>query len=392
MEVLFVSHKLPPSIGGMEKQSYELVMGMSKLAKVHQLVFKGQESKLMFFIKLRFRIRRILKKHPKISIVHFNDGVMAIFGLYLSKNKNLKTAATVHGLDVVFPNLLFRRLLFPKFNLLDKVICVSKFTAEACAERGIEVSKLEVINNGVDHGFSKVSTDTKALDEVKGLLHFKPQNKKIILSLGRAVKRKGFSWFIQQVVPKLSDDYIFVMVGPIKFRKRFSKYLFYRLPQSIQHQMNLFTGWPTDSNLISELLNEPKYIGKIFHMGKVSYEKLIALFDLADIFIMPNIKVHGDAEGFGLVALEASLRSKFVLASNLEGIKDAIIDGKNGFLVEASDADAWPQIINQLCNNQEHLIKLGEAGRDFTIANFGWDKMVREYFELFQSLDAEPIT
>jgi glycosyltransferase involved in cell wall biosynthesis len=50
---------------------------------------------------------------------------------------------------------------------------------------------------------------------------------------------------------------------------------------------------------------------------------------------MPNIPVSGDMEGFGLTALEASASGSLVVASDLEGISDAIRDGKNGFLITA---------------------------------------------------------
>ena len=63
MEILFISHKYPPSIGGMEKQSYELIQGMEAYAKVHKIVYEGHESKLLFFLKLKRRVKTMLHQN-----------------------------------------------------------------------------------------------------------------------------------------------------------------------------------------------------------------------------------------------------------------------------------------------------------------------------------------
>ena len=49
MEVLFITHKYPPSIGGMQKQSYELIQGVSKNYKVNVIAYDNAKSNLSFF-------------------------------------------------------------------------------------------------------------------------------------------------------------------------------------------------------------------------------------------------------------------------------------------------------------------------------------------------------
>jgi hypothetical protein len=79
MEILFVTHKYPPSIGGMEKQSFELINGMKRYAKVHAIIYDGRESRFRFFLTLRSKIIQACRSHPGISIIHFNDGLIASF-------------------------------------------------------------------------------------------------------------------------------------------------------------------------------------------------------------------------------------------------------------------------------------------------------------------------
>ena len=54
---------------------------------------------------------------------------------------------------------------------------------------------------------------------------------------------------------------------------------------------------------------------------------------------MPNIKVQGDMEGFGIVAIEATSIGLPVIASSIEGIKDAIVDNETGALVESENVN-----------------------------------------------------
>ncbi len=60
MAKLFVTHKFPPSIGGMQKQSYELVNGMVKRTKTYVLAHSPSESKFWFFLRLRARVIKLL--------------------------------------------------------------------------------------------------------------------------------------------------------------------------------------------------------------------------------------------------------------------------------------------------------------------------------------------
>ena len=56
---------------------------------------------------------------------------------------------------------------------------------------------------------------------------------------------------------------------------------------------------------------------------------------------MPNITVADDMEGFGIAIVEAGSCGLPVVASNLQGIKDAVIDKKTGYLVDEGDIDGF---------------------------------------------------
>jgi glycosyltransferase involved in cell wall biosynthesis len=85
-----------------------------------------------------------------------------------------------------------------------------------------------------------------------------------------------------------------------------------------------------------------------------------------------------DMEGFGLVALEAAVMGKIVLVSDLEGMKDAIINGKNGYRIPSGNAQMWADAIHHHIEN--HTLT-GEDIKAFTTQNYSWEKMCRAYID-----------
>lgn len=387
MKILFISHKYPPTIGGMEKQCFELISHASKLATVHQLVHTGEgEHKAMFFIKLRRRVKKILQKHPNIDIIHLNDGLMGLFGLWLKSYTNIPVVVTFHGLDLVFPNGLYQRRIKYQFTKYDGLICVSTATAQAALDRGFSQDQVFVVPNGVDHDLANFTSDKqKTRQQILSEYGFNVQDKKVLITLGRPVKRKGFSWFLQHVVPKLDKDIIVLMVGPLSEPK--PKSLWSRMiPTAFKERIELLFGGVNDEQTIRDLLKQPAYQNRVLQTGKVPFQQLLAFLQLADLFVMPNIKMEGDAEGFGLVALEASLCQTVVLASELEGIPEAIQNNKNGYLLPSKKENLWLETIEAMLSDSKRLDADGKRFQQFTLENYGWEKMTKGYLEVFKKI------
>jgi len=384
MEILFVSHKYPPSTGGMEKQSFELINGMKKLVKVHAIVHEGKESSFRFFRLLNKRIHKIIKDNPGIQIIHFNDGLIAAFSLFFTKLAHLKRTVTLHGLDVVFPSFIYQKLIFPLFNRFDLIIAVSHATATACEVRRISKEKIAIINNGVDTG-PLIRMNRNEVDQL--LLQkygLNSKDKRLLVAMGRPVKRKGFSWFLKNVMPHLHDDFILLLIGPVLKQSR-SLYLFNALPAFTREKIELLLGFPSDERSIEKQIKNQ--IGnRTIRLGKLPSVDIKLILGVADAFIMPNIEVKGDMEGFGLVCLEASMCGVNVIASASGGITDAIIPDRNGILLPPGNADAWIEVLNKLIEDPHALKFDPDEIISFTQNHFSWEKMCAEYLTCFSKL------
>ncbi len=383
MEILFVSHKYPPAVGGMEKQSYELITGMERYCKVHKIVFDGNESIVSFFMLLKKRIIETCAQNPGIKVIHFNDGLLAAFCVRHEGYAHLKRTATLHGLDVVFPSATYHRRILPKFNRFDKLIAVSNATAKAAASLGIHEEKLIVIPNGVDIRIPRAKSETN----ISGLLAeygINYHGQRILVALGRPVKRKGMSWFIKNVVPRLQGEFLLLLIGAYQPKPTRSERLLSFLPESVSQKITLFLGFPTDNAPLREVLSDPASNEKVKHLGKLPTDHVQAILAASAAFIMPNIKVEGDMEGFGLVCLEAAIAGAPVFAADIDGIPDAIQDGKNGHLLPSGDATAWAERLNEVILSGTDKPNQ-DAFRQYTEANFSWDRMVGRYYNLFLS-------
>ncbi|MBK8634405.1 MAG: glycosyltransferase family 4 protein [Saprospiraceae bacterium] len=380
MNILFVSHKYPPAVGGMEKQSFELINGMKKYAQVHLMAIQN-DSQISFILKTRKQILSYLHNHPEIDIIHINDGLLACILGPIIKHLPLIKVATIHGLEASYPGALYTKYIFSRLKVYDKLICVSQHTKELCIQKGLVASQLEVIHNGV------AESSQKPVKPSLATLPFDiPKDKTIIVSVGRLVKRKGFYWFASTVMPELGKDYQYIIIGNY-FKESLGRRIFnFIAPGGLVHKYNLLMGYPSDNVPL-----QAQKFDNVILAGRLSDEQMLGVLERADLFIVPNIPVKGDAEGFGLVALEGTIAQKTVLASNLEGLKDVIKDGSNGYVLPAMDKNAWVGKIKELSIDKIALKAFGQKAKTYSLQNFSWEKMSFEYFQTFEKLNEQKI-
>lgn len=384
----------------METQSYYLIKEMKKKAQVLLIAHDPtKESKLKFYLSLRHRVKHMLDKE-EISLVHCNDGLMAILCAWIRQYKDVVLTASLHGLDVIFPNPIYQRLVTSRLSKYDRLYAVSEATADECRQRNIAPEKVLFIPNGVKHSAACEHERQVTKEGLCKKLNLNLSSKNIIVTVGRSVKRKGYSWFIENVLSEL-DDTILLIVGPFDDQASFSEKLIDILPKRIGNSINLLLGNPTDQVKLRKLKNDTDHGQRFHHCGRLSQGDMDEVLDSADLFVMPNIKVEGDFEGFGLVTLEANLRGLYVAAANLQGISDAIHHRKNGHLLPVSDAITWRKAIKSLLSKNSDLAKMGKNARNYAVDNFSWTKMAQAYYEDFihlysatkkNPLDNQPIT
>jgi glycosyltransferase involved in cell wall biosynthesis len=171
----------------------------------------------------------------------------------------------------------------------------------------------------------------------------------ILVSLGRLVRRKGVAWFVEHVVPRLPENVVYLIAGEGPMR------------EEIEAQV--------------ERLPSPERVRILGAVGDDDRERLLAG---CDISVMPNITVEGDIEGFGLVAVESACRGAVVVASAIQGLLEALVDGVTGILVESEDADAFASVISRLDSDRAELERLSGEYRRNALERNSVERMARE--------------
>lgn len=350
MRVLFISRKYPPSIGGMENQAYGLIH-FFRGQKSTLLLRRSSQLHLIWFIPWALMLG--LWKGRSGDVIHLCDGVLSPVGWILKWLCRKPVTVTVHGLDLVYPNWIFQHVNVPFLRRLDHWISVSEKTGEELLNRGFPQNRITVVPNGVDPSRFRFHGTKRDLERVIGK---SLEGKKVLLTCGRLVKRKGGAWFAAEVMNKLPLEYEWLVIG-----------------------------CGPEKNAILDASHEAGVQDRVTVMDFVSEEDLSMLYHQADLFVMPNIVVPGDREGFGLVANEAAACGLPVVASAVDGIPEAIHHERNGWLVPEKDATAFAKQIGAILNRPDRGA-LKQSIRQYTLEHFAWPARVQRYTAVFESV------
>lgn len=124
--------------------------------------------------------------------------------------------------------------------------------------------------------------------------------------------------------------------------------------------------------------------------GRVSEDDLVHSYQRCDVFAMPSYveqRPNGRwaGEGFGIVYIEASACGKPVIACDVGGQTDAVIDGETGVLVKPT-VESVANALIELLSSPDKARRMGRAGRRFVVENFSREKFNRKWANLLDEL------
>ena len=284
-------------------------------------------------------------------------GAAAPLGLLSAGMKRagiVRTVALTHGHEVwwakVFPfNLLLRRI----GSTVDVLTYLGDFTRAAISNALSQQAQSAMVKIApgidVDHF---LPTDASELRKSLGL-----SDKKVIVSVGRLVHRKGQDYLIE-AMPKILEQVPqahLLLVGEGPYREHLEK-----------------------------LAKKHKVESSLTFIGRIQYKELPTYICVGDIFAMPSrSRLLGlEVEGLGIVYLEASSCGLPVLAGNSGGAPDAVIQHKTGLVVSGTNTQEIANAAVELLMNVDSSKKMGLLGRQWIIENWRWEIWSEEFEEL----------
>ena len=387
MNILIISNFFPPHKGGLETTAFYTAKKLTEFGhRVIVLTSKCAGEKRSFhklgdILIYRFKSRNLpeLKKLPKSS----NFGIMLKALLKFPKIIKLHNIQIIHAQGHVFPitffsfilnQLIFKRPMFISIqgrlkigligiieNIFDniitkhlykkskKIICASMSLKERLLRFKINKKKFIVIPNGVDiHIFTK-QKQSKFLNQY---LIGKNGYKRIIF-VGRLDKQKGVEYLLR-AIPRVIEAYenvhFFILGNGI-----------------LEKELKL-------------LANKLKILSHTTFLDEVPLEKLPSFYSSADIFCLPSIY-----EGFPVTIAEALSCGLVIVASQTEGIPEAIIENKNGFLVKPKNISQLAyKLIKALNLNDKQVEMIRNNNINLAKNRYSWDLIVKKILGLYE--------
>ena len=275
----------------------------------------------------------------------------------LSKSKAVPYIIQAHG---TLPRIMAKQRLkwiydvFFGYRLLrdaSKVIALSQTEVEQYMGMGVAEEKIAVIPNGIDLSEYGDLPPKGCFKKRFGI----DEDEKIVLYLGRIHRIKGIDILVKafaRIVEKL-DDVRLVVVGPDDG--------FLGELEALTKALKI-----EDNVLISDAL-----------YGK---DKLEAYVD-ADVYVLPS-----RYETFPMSLLEAYSCAKPVVCSKVCGLKDLVIDGVTGLLVEEEDVSQLAHSILSMLNADDRAKEMGMRGKRFVKKSFTLEKVVDKLEKLYEDV------
>ena len=125
---------------------------------------------------------------------------------------------------------------------------------------------------------------------------------------------------------------------------------------------------------------------RVDFLGLLDDDAMLAEIAAASVVLVPSRII----EGFALVALEAAHLGRPVVATDVGGLSETVIDGVTGLLVPPEDADALATAVDRLLAAPDRAATMGTAAR-LAAARFDVDECAGAYTDAYRELGAEPV-
>jgi len=329
VRILVVTRNFPPQIGGMERFMQRIAAQLAQRFDVALCGPSGAQefappgievrtcaigSLPLFVLRSAWQAWRMARRF-KPDLVIAGSGLTVPMARLAAWSVRAPLVAFVYGLDLVVDNALYQRCWMPFVRRCDGVIAISRYTRDAAIARGIPAQRIAIVTPGVDEVPARA--DAAATFRREHALEDRP----LLIAVGRLTRRKGLVEFVEHCLPRIvaqRPDALLLCVGgdPVSSLAA------------------------TRSGLAQAALASAARLGlsdNLRMLGSVPDATLTAAYQASDVHVFPVLDLPGDAEGFGIVALEAAANGIPTVAFAVGGVPDAIAPGRSGMLLPSGE-------------------------------------------------------
>jgi 1,4-alpha-glucan branching enzyme len=297
-----------------------------------------------------------LAKEIKFDIVHAHDWLVGAVAASLAELLSIPLFTTIHATEYGRNNGIYTELqqfIHEKEQQLIKksqqlIVCSDYMRNELVSLFVADQQQIAVIPNGIQSKPTNIS-----MDKLIATYPFFPV-KKMVFSLGRIVKEKGFMTLIEAAILAREEelDIYFVIAGKGPMLETYRR-----------------------------MITEYQLENYLFLIGFIQEEQRDALFSLCDIAVFPSLY-----EPFGIVALEALALGKPTIVSETGGLKGIIKHMQTGLLMEPGNANQLLEHVSFLLENQQEAKVMGERGKKVVESLYSWKRIAEDTKRLIEDV------
>ena len=368
--ILFITRNFPPTRGGIETMALEIVKQALAEGETMVVLHIGQPPRYQapdglrayhhapgtgrwpaLLVSLLWVPWLTLRHRPRLLV---NMQVTSAPGSLLAKLlTGVPYIVLCMGLEILPGGIPpWRWLRGVALRAAKRVISISRFTDSLAAAFRVPAQRREVINPGTRQ-FPDVPPRAR-----ETLFGAGSAERYLVLSLSRLVPRKGIDKAIEAVaLAARACPRILLCVG----------------------------GSGPDLDRLKALVASLGAENHVRFLGRIAEADMGPCYANADLFVLPSRASINppDAEGFGIVFLEAGACGTPSVGGASGGVPDAVLDGKTGFLVDPENAPAIAEKILQLEREPALRAEMGRAAKEFALAS-SWDKACGRYLAAFR--------
>lgn len=365
MKLLFWTELFQPHIGGIEVRTGELVSELCRQghecmvitnripatlpaqetwngAVIHRVEFRqaleGRDLRSMLQVRGTIQAAK-LAFGPDVEVVFVSGPMVSLQRMANSRNP-VPTIASLQGRlhDYLTPGSSVRKQL----GECNAIVTVSRFLHHAvCGAMPELASRTILLPN---------SLPTPGLSPQP--LPFDPP---VILALGRLVHDKGFDLALHALT---------------------------HLRDAGSHAVMIIAGDGPERQALETLAAELGLGERVRFTGSVAPDQVPELISKASLLVVPSRW----EEAFGLVTLQAAQMGRPVVASRMGATPEIVVHGETGLLFENENVEEFADALASLLSTPERMAAMGECARSRAATEFGFDRYVDRYLQVFASV------
>ena len=326
-------------------------------AKIHVIKANGRHNSLSYDADfLNKAVRRIKNLHSKnpFDLIHGHSGYfsLSLIPILVRRKTGLPALFSLYCPASMFPSKLpIDHYAIKVLSLgLDKVVAVTENVRNSLTKCGVDIRRIEVLPSCYDERVFDVHAHHLEMSEKVAAKNF---NNQTVLFVGNINKTKGLDIFLSAAKSVLR-------VNPaVRFIITLHE------PREVIQDAKVIASRALGSSV--------EVLGIVDNMAQ--------LIANVDVVAAPFRSTEGISD-IPIIILEAMALGKPVVASNLDGIKEAVIDGETGILVGLNNPDELALALNKLLNDPHLGHKLGKEAIS-QVKKFSYSEIARRLSDLY---------